>query len=407
MAIRSHVRRFGAAILVVAAAGLPSQTASASAAATLVSLGGAPALTLGEGGDRAVSVVATPSGNGVWVAHNNGAVTTAGDATSFGDLASAGGRGHVVELVATPTGAGYWLFTREGGVFSFGDAVFQGANPAPAEPIVAAAGTITGNGYWTVSGRGTVTSYGDAAPVTSVTASVIDIVASPDGNGVWTIGPDGGVFALANASFFGSAAGLLGTPVVDADATGPGGLLLLTAAGDTVPLGAATSPGTATQAAGSVALAFDVTSAGAVVASGPARVWRHALMDLPANSGAGRRIVYANRQQQVWIVDESNTVVRTYLVSGRANTPYAGSYRVQSKSPKAWARGGGIYMYNMVRFNGGIGFHEIPRYPHGAPMQTESELGLYRSHGCVRQAIEDAAFLYSWARVGDLVVVLP
>ena len=63
-------------------------------------------------------------------------------------------------------------------------------------------------------------------------------------------------------------------------------------------------------------------------------------------------------------------------------------------------------MRNMTRFTGGVGFHEIPRRANGTPLQTVDELGQYRSHGCVRLAPEDAAYLYSWAEVGTPVVVL-
>lgn len=132
---------------------------------------------------------------------------------------------------------------------------------------------------------------------------------------------------------------------------------------------------------------------------------------VPADSGSGRRIIYCISCQHVWLVEDSGYLVRDYKVSGRANTPAAGTYQVFSKSPVAWAGYGGITMEYMVRYTWGrtlaLGFHSIPKRPNGTFLQTEEELGQYRSAGCTRQRLEDARFLYEWAPVGTTVVVLP
>ena len=132
---------------------------------------------------------------------------------------------------------------------------------------------------------------------------------------------------------------------------------------------------------------------------------------VPADSGHGRRIIYCISCQHVWLVEESGYLARDYAVSGRANTPAAGTYQVFSKSPVAWAGYGGITMEYMVRYTWGrtlaLGFHSIPKRPDGSFLQTEDELGQYRSAGCTRQRLEDARFLYHWAPVGTTVVVLP
>lgn len=130
----------------------------------------------------------------------------------------------------------------------------------------------------------------------------------------------------------------------------------------------------------------------------------------PANSGSGTRIVYGGSAQRVWMVDSHNLVVDTYLVSGKAGVPAPGSYSVYSKSENAWAGHDGITMKWMVRFAHGdrlaIGFHSIPRDANGRPLQSESQLGTYRSSGCVRQADHRAKALYAWAPIGTRVVVL-
>ncbi len=128
---------------------------------------------------------------------------------------------------------------------------------------------------------------------------------------------------------------------------------------------------------------------------------------VPANSGDGRRIVYSVTGQRVWVVDENDELVRSYKVSGRANMPNAGVYHVYSKSLNASS--GAARMRFMIRFAHGhnlaIGFHSIPTV-RGRPLQSEAQLGTYQSHGCVRQSVPDAFFLWLWAPVGTEVVVI-
>ena len=127
--------------------------------------------------------------------------------------------------------------------------------------------------------------------------------------------------------------------------------------------------------------------------------------------GSGKRIIYSNSQQQVWLIDEHEQLVDTYLVSGRIGIPHLGTYKVYSKSVNAWAPYGGITMKHMVRFvrpgtwgnQWAYGFHSIPRYSNGRPLQTEAQLGTHRSGGCVRQADAKARALYEWAPIGTVV----
>lgn len=132
--------------------------------------------------------------------------------------------------------------------------------------------------------------------------------------------------------------------------------------------------------------------------------------EAPFDSGSGRRIVYSVEQQRVWWVDDQNVVVNSYLVSGRANTPRPGHYNVFSKSRHTTSLNGSSRMEFMVRFTWGnsaaIGFHSIPVNRRGQPLQSEAELGQYRSAGCIRQRYADAAGLYDFAQVGTAVVVV-
>jgi L,D-transpeptidase catalytic domain len=128
------------------------------------------------------------------------------------------------------------------------------------------------------------------------------------------------------------------------------------------------------------------------------------------NVGVGRRIIYHNGQQRVWLIEADGNLAHTWPVSGRAGVPAAGTYSVFSKSIWTSAGHDGIYMTHMVRFARGaslsIGFHSIPRFADGTPLQSEDDLGTYQSAGCVRQADANAVTLYDWAPVGTPVIVL-
>jgi lipoprotein-anchoring transpeptidase ErfK/SrfK len=132
-------------------------------------------------------------------------------------------------------------------------------------------------------------------------------------------------------------------------------------------------------------------------------------VELPADSGTGKRMVMSISQQRVWWVDESGAEIRTALVSGRANTPQTGTFQVYSKTENATGLDGSKMNY-FVRFTKGpqgwaIGFHNIPKI-NGEPVQTEEQLGQTMSHGCIRQAEADAVFTWSFLDIGSTVVVL-
>jgi hypothetical protein len=131
---------------------------------------------------------------------------------------------------------------------------------------------------------------------------------------------------------------------------------------------------------------------------------------LPARSGSGRRVVFSEVAQRVWLVEEGNEVARTYLVSGsRYDNLDPGTYSVFSRSEQAWGIDDSGSMRWFVRFaegpNAAIGFHSIPLLD-GAPVQTIAELGIPLSHGCIRQRTADARALWEFAPVGTTVVVV-
>ncbi|QIX27641.1 L,D-transpeptidase [Nocardioides sp. JQ2195] len=132
--------------------------------------------------------------------------------------------------------------------------------------------------------------------------------------------------------------------------------------------------------------------------------------EAPADSGEGRRVVFSQAAQRVWLIDEDDTVERTYLVSGSVyDNLDPGTFAVYSRSEKAWGIDDSGTMNWFVRFahgpNAAIGFHDIP-VDDGQRVQTADELGTPRSHGCIRQRPVDAKALWEFAPIGTTVVVI-
>ena len=108
---------------------------------------------------------------------------------------------------------------------------------------------------------------------------------------------------------------------------------------------------------------------------------------LPPNSGTGRRIVYSNAQQRIWLVEANGLVSHTYLVSGRHGLPSVGVHQVYSKVPSSPS--GDLTLPWTLRFavsssGNPIDIHGIPLRPDGSPIEADSQLGTPLSHGCLR-----------------------
>lgn len=133
---------------------------------------------------------------------------------------------------------------------------------------------------------------------------------------------------------------------------------------------------------------------------------------LPPTSGQGRRVVFSEGRQRVWLVGADDRVRRTYLVSGSIyDNLEPGRYAVWSRSENAVGVGDSGTMRFFVRFARGdtgaaIGFHDIP-IDDGKPVQTIDQLGTPLSHGCIRQRRADAIRMWRFAPIGTRVVVTP
>ncbi len=131
---------------------------------------------------------------------------------------------------------------------------------------------------------------------------------------------------------------------------------------------------------------------------------------LPAGSGSGKRVVFSESRQRVWLVTGAKKIERTYLVSGSLTDNLdPGTYSVYSRSEQAWGIDDSGTMKYFVRFTQGdtgaaIGFHDIP-IDNDKLVQSRAQLGTPQSHGCVRQNRPDAIALWNFAPLGTTVVV--
>ncbi len=163
------------------------------------------------------------------------------------------------------------------------------------------------------------------------------------------------------------------------------------------------SPSTSSSAAGSSHSSHSSSTVTVTPADDPS-------YPLPAGSGEGRRVVFSEGQQRVWLVAEDGRVERTYLVSGSLTDNLdPGTFAVYSRSEQAWGIDDSGTMQWFVRFTQGdtgaaIGFHDIP-VDDGAPVQSVAQLGSPQSHGCIRQDESDAKAMWDFAPIDTAVVV--
>ena len=361
------------------------------------------------------ALTSTRSGDGYWIVSKDGRVFHFGDAIHRGDLRSISLDSPVVDLAVTSDGNGYWLVTSRGVVYAFGTALWRGSvgHIALQAPIVDLEPVPVGTGYWLTAADGGVFAFGDAQYLgglgnRSLYRPVIDLLSTTDGNGYLLIGADGSVHAYGSARFRGSLANndVSSSRIVAAERTPDGrGYWMVSQRGKVFTFGSAAHLGQMN--------AHELAPIGAFAIGGTGDGYWMATSTPPAvppNSGSGRRAIFSNQRHRVWLVENDGKVAANFFVSGRADQPKSGIYQVFSKSRHTIAGHDDIRMEYMVRFTWGveqaIGFHNIPIDGFGEAMQMESQLGSYRSDGCIRLRDDQAAQLYAWARVGTQVVVI-
>lgn len=123
----------------------------------------------------------------------------------------------------------------------------------------------------------------------------------------------------------------------------------------------------------------------------------------PAAGKWAKGVVTLSNQQATFYDAAGNIVFQAPISSGKNGLTPTGTFHVQSKSERAYA-GNGVYMDWMTRFNGGIGFHSIPKKADGEDIPTP--LGQAPvSHGCIRMADANAEVVYKNLPIGALIEV--
>ncbi|MDK1472843.1 hypothetical protein QNO07_05260 [Streptomyces sp. 549] len=124
---------------------------------------------------------------------------------------------------------------------------------------------------------------------------------------------------------------------------------------------------------------------------------------LPADSGTGRRVVYALEAGRVWLVDESGKVNRTYEVTPGSVSPLPGEYTVSSRSAHITGSDG-VPVENVVRFaqvgEAVVGFSAALDGKAPAPDPEKKT-------GGIREKRKDGAAMWVFATIGTKVVVIP
>ncbi len=113
------------------------------------------------------------------------------------------------------------------------------------------------------------------------------------------------------------------------------------------------------------------------------------------------------RLQRAYVYAGNGVLLREIPVStGAGGRTPLGHFRVYSRSAiTSSTTDSRVTMRWMTRFNGGIGFHGIPRKgstPLATPLGQRAV-----SHGCVRMADSDAFFIYTYVPNGTPVNVIP
>ncbi|CAL9467350.1 hypothetical protein [Streptomyces sp. XHT-2] len=124
---------------------------------------------------------------------------------------------------------------------------------------------------------------------------------------------------------------------------------------------------------------------------------------LPPRTGVGQRVVYSLGRDRVWLVDQGDTVRRTFGVSPSTVDPAPGTYRVTSRSGEVTGSDG-VPVEHVVRFASVdgtvIGFSAA--VDGSAPVLDPTE-----RTGGIRETRADGAAMWKFATIGRTVVVVP
>jgi lipoprotein-anchoring transpeptidase ErfK/SrfK len=119
------------------------------------------------------------------------------------------------------------------------------------------------------------------------------------------------------------------------------------------------------------------------------------------------KYVDINLAKQQLSIFENGERLGTYKVSTgkRGMATPTGTFKVMSKSGRAFSKKYNLYMPYWMQFTGvGHGIHELPEWKNGYK-EGANHLGIPVSHGCVRLGVGPAAKVYDWSDKGTPIVI--
>ncbi|OEU85276.1 hypothetical protein DB35_00160 [Streptomyces abyssalis] len=124
--------------------------------------------------------------------------------------------------------------------------------------------------------------------------------------------------------------------------------------------------------------------------------------NLPAFSGAGKRVVYDLDRNRVWLMNPDQEVKRTFRVAPSSVDPEPGTYKVESRAPHVTGSDG-VPVENVVRFATSqgttIGFS-------AALDGSLPDADQVRQTGGIRERRADGEAMWLFATIGTKVVVV-
>ncbi|MEV1020966.1 hypothetical protein [Streptomyces sp. NPDC050264] len=124
---------------------------------------------------------------------------------------------------------------------------------------------------------------------------------------------------------------------------------------------------------------------------------------LPAQSGAGERVVYALGADRVWLVGADGKAQRTFQVMPGTVEPTAGKYTVTSRSGSVTGTDG-VPIEHVVLFanTGGVPVGFSAAVDGSTPSPDPS-----KQTGGIRESRADGAAMWEFATFGQKIVVVP
>lgn len=128
---------------------------------------------------------------------------------------------------------------------------------------------------------------------------------------------------------------------------------------------------------------------------------------LPANSGAGERVVYSLDDDRVWLVSAGGTVENTFQVTPGSVDPAPGTYTVTSRS-KAVTGTDGVPVEHVVRFADvqGVVVGFSAAVDQSTPQDGGTGADTSVKTGGIRESRADGEAMWMFATIGQKVVVI-